>query len=167
MKSINWPSEYLPRTTDNFVSNEAISNEITLEDTWINLVDTSNWETYYDNATNIELADKSSSYLHFAEIFHFDTFGFPIDAQVMELVEPVDGKTARITWHGWQNGDSETQFDVIHAFLIEKLNDGLIRLLTQESQIGRPAADLAKQNSNPMLNGHQAWIDGLVKAAKK
>lgn len=47
MKSINWPSEYLPRTTDNFVSNEAISNEITLEDTWINLVDTSNWETYY------------------------------------------------------------------------------------------------------------------------
>ena len=85
MKSINWPSEYLPRTTDNFVSNEAISNEITLEDTWINLVDTSNWETYYDNATNIELADKSSSYLHFAEIFHFDTFGFPIDAQVMEF----------------------------------------------------------------------------------
>lgn len=46
MKSINRPSEYLPRTTDNFVSNEAISNEITLEDTWINLVDTSNWETY-------------------------------------------------------------------------------------------------------------------------
>lgn len=55
MKSINWPSEYLPRTTDNFVSNEVISNEITLEDTWINLVDTSNWETYY--GSNISLRE--------------------------------------------------------------------------------------------------------------
>ncbi|QMU08448.1 SRPBCC family protein [Levilactobacillus suantsaii] len=167
MNSINWSTEFLPGKTDNFVSNEVIATGITLADVWANLVDTSKWETYYDNATNIELSDKSDSNLHFAETFHFDTFGFPIDAQVMELVAPYDGQVARLAWHGWQNGDADTQFDVYHAFLIEKLADGRIRLLTQESQIGKPAAELAQQDPNPMLNGHQKWLDGLVKAARQ
>ncbi|KRM11180.1 SRPBCC domain-containing protein [Paucilactobacillus suebicus] len=167
MKTINWPTQYLPGTTDNFVSNEVIATDITLQDVWQNLVDTSKWESYYDNAKNIDLDDKSNNLLHFAEHFHFDTFGFPIDAQVMELVAPTDGKTARISWHGWQNGNKDTQFDVYHAFVIEKLDNTRIRLLTQESQIGKPAADLAKQNPNPMLNGHQAWLDGLVQASRK
>jgi hypothetical protein len=51
--------------------------------------------------------------------------------------------------------------------LIERLSDDRIRLLTQESQIGKPAAELAKQDPNPMLNGHQKWLDGLVRIAKK
>lgn len=166
MKSINWPTEYLPGTTDNFVSNEVIASGITLEDVWENLVNTSKWESYYDNAANIHLDDTTTPRLKFAEHFRFDTFGFPIDAQVMELVAPVDGKVARIAWHGWQNGDEDTQFDVYHAFVIEKLADGRIRLLTQESQIGKPATELATQIPNPMLNGHQAWLDGLVKASR-
>lgn len=84
----------------------------------------------------------------------------------MELVAPTDGQVARLAWHGWQNGDAATQFDVYHAFVIEQLADGRVRLLTQESQIGQPAAELAQQSPNPMLNGHQAWLDGLVKAAR-
>ncbi|MFD6277114.1 hypothetical protein ACFWFI_16270 [Streptomyces sp. NPDC060209] len=40
-----------------------------------------------------------------------------------------------------------------------------MRILTQESRIGRPAADLAGQTPNPMLIGHQAWLDGLTRAA--
>ncbi|MFD0897403.1 SRPBCC family protein [Loigolactobacillus binensis] len=51
--------------------------------------------------------------------------------------------------------------------MIEQLAAGRVRLLTQESQIGQPAAELAQQSPNPMLNGHQAWLDGLVKAARK
>ena len=165
MQNINWPTQYLPGTTDNFVSNEVIVSGIELETVWENLVDTNQWETYYDNAANIELSDKTSSKLQFTETFHFDTFGFPIDAQVMELVAPTDGQTARIAWHGWQDG--EARFDVYHAFLIEKLADGRIRLLTQESQIGQAAIDLANEQPNPMLNGHQAWLDGLVRASRK
>ncbi|MCG0677688.1 hypothetical protein IMAU80009_02358 [Lactiplantibacillus plantarum] len=167
MKSINWSTDYLPGHTDNFVSNEVITDGVTLAAVWKNLVDTSKWTTYYDNATNIILDDQTNTELKFAEHFRFDTFGFPIDAQVMELVEPTDGETARLAWHGWQNGDADTQFDVYHAFLIEKLTDGRIRLLTQESQVGQPAKDLANQTPNPMLNGHQNWLDGLVKAAKR
>lgn len=167
MHSIHWPSQYLPGTTDNFVSNEVISRDVTLKAVWTNLIDTSRWESYYDNAANIVPDDTQSSQLQFAEHFRFDTFGFPIDAQVMELVVPTDGKLARLAWHGWQNGDAETQFDVYHAFLIEQLDNNRVRLLTQESQIGKPAEDLAQQNPNPMLNGHQAWLDGLVKAARE
>lgn len=166
MKTINWSTDYLPGKTDNFVSNEVITDKVNIEDIWNNLVDTSKWEQYYDNAANIDLSIKNDSKLHFAETFHFDTFGFPIDAQVMELVEPNDGKVARLAWHGWQNGDADTQFDVYHAFLIEKLDDGRVRLLTQESQIGKPAAELSQQDPNPMLNGHQKWLDGLVKFTK-
>jgi hypothetical protein len=39
--------------------------------------------------------------------------------------------------------------------------------LTQESQIGKPAAALAAAKPNLMLNGHQDWLDGLVAAARK
>ncbi|ANZ61918.1 polyketide cyclase [Secundilactobacillus paracollinoides] len=166
MKSINWATDYLPGTTDNFVSNEVIASGITLDAVWANLVDTSQWTTYYDNATNIKLDDPRDTTLHFGEHFRFDTFGFPIDAQVMELVAPTDGQVARLAWHGWQNGDADTQFDVYHAFVIERFADGRIRLLTQESQVGKPAAELAAQTPNPMLNGHQAWLDGLVKASR-
>lgn len=165
MTDINWPTMFLPGTTDNFVSNEVVTSKASLQDLWLNLQDTSKWEGYYDNASNIQLDDRNDNLLHFDEHFRFDTFGFPIDARVMELVTPEDAQIARISWHGWQNGDENTQFDVYHAFLLEQLDTDRVRLLTQESQIGKPAIDLARQSPNPMLNGHQAWLDGLVKAS--
>ncbi|VDG18513.1 SRPBCC domain-containing protein [Lactiplantibacillus mudanjiangensis] len=167
MKSINWPSRYLPGNTDNFVSNEVIVKNLTVEQVWAYLVDTSKWEGYYDNAANIVLTDQSTSDLQQGERFHFDTFGFPIEAQVMELVEPQDNQIARISWHGWQDGDENTALDVYHAFLLEALPGNRVRVLTQESQLGKPAADMANETPNPMLNGHQAWLDGLVNAARK
>lgn len=42
-----------------------------------------------------------------------------------------------------------------------------MRILTQETQIGRPAAAPADERPNPRLNGHQAWLDGPVAAASK
>jgi hypothetical protein len=56
---------------------------------------------------------------------------------------------------------------VLHAWLVEDLLGGRVRILTQETQIGEPAAALAHERPNPMLNGHQAWLDGLVSAASK
>ncbi|MEU6672262.1 hypothetical protein [Streptomyces sp. NPDC046727] len=48
---------------------------------------------------------------------------------------------------------------------MEDLSGGRVRILTQETQFGRPAAELARQTPNPMPNGHQAWLDGPVRAA--
>ncbi|MFE2583182.1 hypothetical protein [Streptomyces sp. NPDC059378] len=57
--------------------------------------------------------------------------------------------------------------DVLHARLVEDLAGGRVRILTQETQIGQPAAAPAQERPNPMLNGHQAWLDGLVRTASE
>lgn len=49
--------------------------------------------------------------------------------------------------------------------MIENLPQNCVRILTQESQIGEPAKKLARTKPNPMINGHQEWLDGLVDAA--
>ncbi|MDD2135396.1 hypothetical protein NP537_14235 [Pseudomonas kurunegalensis] len=54
-----------------------------------------------------------------------------------------------------------------HAWLIEDLPGNRVRILTQETQKGKPAAELARTKPNPMINGHQDWIEGLAQAALK
>ena len=41
------------------------------------------------------------------------------------------------------------------------------RCIRQETQKGTPALALAKAQPNPMINGHQDWLDGLVEAARR
>lgn len=97
--------------------------------------------------------------------FYFETFGFPVEAQCTECVPPAAGQPARIAWHGWA-GEGDTRLDVHHAWLIEDLPGGRVRILTQETQKGKPAVELAMARPNPMINGHQDWLDGLIKAAR-
>lgn len=52
-----------------------------------------------------------------------------------------------------------------HARLVENLDEGRVRILTHETQNGAPAKDLATTWPNPMLNGHQEWLDVLTAAA--
>ena len=70
----------------------------------------------------------------------------------------------RIAWHGCIEGNAEYWLDVIHAWLLEELPGNRFRILTQESQIGKPAAEMA--GTNIMIDGHQNWLYGLVKAAQ-
>nr|WP_253896382.1 hypothetical protein [Streptococcus gallolyticus] len=46
------------------------------------------------------------------------------------------------------------------------MNRNRVRIVTQESQIGIPAKELAKSVPNTMMLGHQAWLDGLVTFSK-
>jgi hypothetical protein len=64
-------------------------------------------------------------------------------------------------------GDAATRLDVHHAWLFEDLPGGRVRILTQETQNGQPARELAATRPNPMLNAHQEWIDGLAAAARR
>ena len=77
------------------------------------------------------------------------------------------GQPARMAWHGWSGSTPEDRLDVHHAWLIEELSAGRVRILTQEAQVGKPAQALAQAKPNPMINGHQDWLDGLVAAARK
>ena len=79
---------------------------------------------------------------------------------------PAPGQPARVAWHGW-SGDGAERLDVHHAWLIEDLPAGRVRVLTQETQNGEPAKVLARTVPNPMINGHQEWLDGLIAAARE
>ncbi|MFD8568802.1 hypothetical protein [Streptomyces sp. NPDC059639] len=78
--------------------------------------------------------------------FAFGTFGFPpLDADVVEYAEPTDTTPGRLSWTAGQDGGADEKLDVLHAWLVEDLPGGRVRILTQVSQIGKPAADLTAQ----------------------
>jgi hypothetical protein len=131
-----------------------------------NIIWPEGYPTYYSNASDIRYHDGSGPLLQAGARFRFTTFGFAVEAQVTELDAPADGKPGRVAWHGWVEGDATTRLDVHHAWLFEDLSGGRLRLLTQETQKGAPAAELANIRPNPMINGHQEWLDGLIGAAR-
>ncbi|WP_242650026.1 SRPBCC domain-containing protein [Rodentibacter trehalosifermentans] len=132
-----------------------------LADIWELLTNPHKWPNYYANSANIQYA---KTHLALNETFYFETFGFPVYAKVVEYVAPKNG-LGRIAWRGWA-GEGETRLDVHHAWLVEELEGERIRILTQETQNGNPAKALAKTKPNPMINGHQEWLDGMVDAAR-
>ena len=167
MNSIVWPKGYLPGETDNFCSNEVIVKGLTTADVWPFLAKAYIWSSYYANSSDVKLPDGAEQ-LQAEMVFFFKTFGFPVDAQVVEFVAPQVGEPARIAWHGWAGEvGTDERLDVHHAWLIEDLEGGRVRILTQETQNGQPAKELAQAKPNPMINGHQDWLDGLVAAASQ
>lgn len=163
---IFWPEEYLPGTTDNYCSNEVIVAGLTATQVWPYLNNPFEWPKYYANSSDIEFDNDGGPEFTADSRFRFKTFGFPIEAEITEFVPPKENEPARLAWHGWAEGDEDTRLDVIHAWLIEDLPGQRVRILTQESQIGKPAQELAKAKPNPMINGHQDWLEGLVEAVR-
>lgn len=167
MSDIIWPEGYVPGFADNYCSNEVIVTGITAEEVWPFLNIPSRWPAYYGNCADIRFHHGKGPELENGVRFFFSTFGFPVEAQVVEHIAPVRGQAARIAWHGWSGEmGAADRLDVHHAWLIEDLSGGRVRILTQETQNGAPAKELAKAVPNPMINGHQEWLDGLVAAAK-
>lgn len=168
MSNIVWPAGYVPGFTDNYVSNEITLVGINAADVWASLIDTTLWPQYYSNASDIHFYNIPGPVLADNARFRFTTFGFLVEAEVVEFVPPVDGQPARIAWHGWVEGNTpEERLDVHHAWLFEDLSDNQVRILTQETQNGGPAKALASDPKEPMLNAHQEWIRGLGKMALK
>jgi len=166
MHSILWPEGYIPGEADNFASNEVIVKGLRVADVWPLLNTAPLWPTYYSNSADVRFHDGKGPQLEPNLRFYFSTFGFPVEAEVVEHVAPVAGQPARLAWHGWA-GEGATRLDVHHAWLLEDLPGNRVRVLTQETQVGEPARELARTRPNPMINGHQDWLEGLVAAARK
>jgi len=73
----------------------------------------------------------------------------------------------RLSWRAWRNDSDEEAIDMLHAWLIEDLPGGRVRVLTQESQFGEPARKIHRARPNPMVNAHQDGLEGLVGFAEK
>lgn len=167
MHEIIWPEKYLPGTTDNFVSNEVIVQGQSAGTVWPHLSNLAAWPHYYHHATNVAPDDGTTTELAAGAHFHFTTFELDVKAEVTEYVAPANGEPGRLAWRAWTQGEPEEEIDVLHAWLVEDLPGGRVRILTQESQIGWPARTLANTHPNPMLNAHQDWLDGLVRMSGK
>lgn len=167
MNDIIWPEGYLPGFTDNFASNEMIVAGLSVADVWPLLNTPALWPGYYANSANVRFYDGKGPALADGLRFYFETFGFPVEAQVVEHVAPQPGEPARVAWHGWAGSTPEDRLDVHHAWLLEDLSGGRVRILTQETQRGKPAQALAAAEPNPMINGHDQWLRGMVAAALK
>lgn len=159
--SIIWPEHFLPGTTDNFVSNEVIAQGISAQQIWALLSDISKWESYYKNCAQITPPDSGPT-LEKGGIFKFSTFGFPpLTCTVEESVSPTKDTAGRIAW-----SSKTDELEVYHAWVVEDLEKGRVRILTQESQIGQIFEQWSIEKPNKMLLGHQDWLDGLVHAAR-
>lgn len=165
LNAIHWPEGFLPGLTDNFSSNEVIVAGLSAADVWPLLSNPFRWPGYYANSANVRIRDGTGPGLAAGTRFYFETFGFPIEALCNEHVLPIGDQPGRLAWHGWA-GEGETRLDAYHAWLIEELSEGRVRILTQETQRGRPAQELRDARPNPMINAHQDWLDGLVAAAR-
>lgn len=166
MNEIHWPEAFLPGTTENFASNEVIVSGLDVDDVWPLLDQATLWPTYYANSADIEFHGGAGPHLASGVRFDFKTFGFPVQARVVEHVPPQEAIAGRLAWHGWA-GEGDERLDVHHAWLVENLPGHRVRILTQETQKGKPAVALAMARPNPMINGHQDWLDGLVNAARE
>lgn len=167
LHAIEWPAGYVPGESDNYASNEIVVKGLTAAEVWPHLADTSEWESYYANVRDIRFPDGSGPLLAAGKRFDFTTFSFPVKARVTGFVPPAEGQPGRMAWYGLIEGDAETRCEVHHAWLFEDLPGGRVRILTQETQNGKPARDMATARPNPMINAHQDWIEGLARQAAR
>ena len=166
--AIRWPEGFVPGFTENFCSNEVIAAGLSAADIWPLLVTPARWPSYYANSANPRFHDDRGPQLADGDRFYFETFGFPVEARCNEFVAPTAGQPGRVAWHGWAGEPGAAdRLDVHHAWLVQDLDGGRVRILTQETQKGAPAAELARAKPNPMVNGHQDWLDGLVAEARR
>ncbi|WP_216897369.1 hypothetical protein [Nocardia alni] len=165
MSEIIWPERFTPGRTDYFVSNEIIASGLSAERVWPYLANVAAWPTYYDRVTDLGFPDDCRQLLPGLR-FRFGMFGWPpMEVQVAEYEMPVSGLPGRLAWRAWQDGCPEEALDVYHAWLLEDLPGGRVRILTQVSQIGIPAAGFARMRPDPLLLGNQEWLDNLVRIA--
>ena len=91
MNAINWPEGFIPGFTDNFVSNEMIISGLNVNDVWPLLSQPLLWPEYYKNSADVRFYDNKGPELENGVRFYFSTFGFPVEAQVVEFVPPAEG----------------------------------------------------------------------------
>ena len=167
LPTINFPTRYLPGTTANFVSNEVYVTGLTAAQVWPLLVVPERWASYYDGASDITFPDNDGPQLREGMRFWFTPFKLaPLRTVISELVSPGDGRPARLSWAGQMEQDGKLVIDAMHGFLIQDLPDGRLRLLTQESERGPAAKQVASEHSASLLAAHQSWLEGLVSAAR-
>ena len=161
MESIIWPEEYTPGFTDNYCSNEVIVAGLTVADVLAVFEQqpatgphtTAMWPT-------IRFHDGSGPGTeHRRPLSLFRPSVSPLKQKLSNMCLPAHGKPARLAWHGWAEGDEETRLDVVHAWLLEDLDQGRVRVSDPGvAGSAKPAQELARTRAQ----SDDQWSSGLA-----
>ena len=160
---IDWPEGFAPGTTDNFISEELVVPALSAAGVWPHLVDTAQWISYYGYMSEVAVAD-GGGLLRLGTRFRLSTLSYAVDAEVTQYREPSRGIPGLLAWRG-RVEEATGRLDLYHGWRVEDLAGGGVRILTQETQTGELAREIAKADPSPMLYAHQDWVKGLASTA--
>ncbi len=123
-QEINWPEDYDPEDSKFFVHNE-IDIEASPETVWEILINAVEWETYYEGASEFELAGNSDGKLKSDSEFSWKTMGLDFTSVIKEYEAP-----NRLAWESIRK-----DIRGYHAWLILPTPTGS-KLITSEAQHG-------------------------------
>lgn len=183
LAAVIWPARFVPGTTDHFVSNEMIVSGLTAFQAWRFLVTPSLWRLYHlpgrtGQDVTVTLRKGLGAQLRYGARFSFfkpglklgstsdDLSGVTSANEVVEYAPPSVEDPARVGRIAWGCSVGE-KLETHHAWVLQNLEGGRLRLLTQEVQRGALARAVAETSPDSSLVAHQAWLSGLVKEALK
>jgi len=167
MHEINWPETFTPGLTDLFLSNEKIVHGLSVEKIWSLIGKPWVWPTFHPVIHSVSLADGDTEYFGEGSLLVFEIGEISVNAEIKVYDAPTANQPAQIAWIGQVNAGSENEISAYFAWLIEPLTGGRVRLLAQESLLGKPAQAIALMRPNPALNAHYEWLMNLIDAAQQ
>lgn len=173
--AFTFPNDFQPGTTDNFVSNEVVVPHSTAVDIWHRLVDLSDWkdhliggEATWEESSSSSSTSDGAAILTKGARFTLKKFNLPaLSCEVTHAVPPVRGQAGSLAWRATSlvgsssssssspPDDRQRRLETYHAWLVEDLGEGRVRIRSQEVQSGLLAKELREERPSTVVGG--AW----------
>jgi hypothetical protein len=153
-REIHWPEGFNPEKADLFSHNELVIHA-SCEKIWNHIVDATKWPEWYPNSKGVHIAGDSSVLAH-DTLFHWTTFGLPLESKVHEFVP-----YSRIGWYGYAPGTTPSaEHSFYHTWFLTPVGNAC-RVVTDEVGMGPDAAHLRETDESLMHRGHDLWLATL------
>ena len=154
-KEINWPENYLPQEAKFFVHNE-IDIDADPETIWSVLINASEWESYYQGASDLVLLDSPDGTLRAGGTFTWKTMGLDFVSSVKEFEAPY-----RLAWES-----NKKSINGWHAWLIIPTTRGS-KLITSEAQHGFMTIPQKLFVPKKLEKLHDEWLTEIKHQSEK
>jgi len=145
-----WPAAFDPTTAPVYTRNE-ITTARSADQLWPILIDASRWSQWYAHADDVRLEDAADG-LRPGSVFRWTTLGVRVTTEVTGF-EP----QRFLAWEG--SGPGSRGY---HRWILEPLDDGGCRIVTEEVQVGLIPRLLRRRLRRDLLAFHQNWLEELV-----
>ena len=148
-KDIHWPEGFDPSQADLFSHNALVINA-SCDRIWGHIIDATKWPQWYPNSKDVRI--DGGNVLEDGTVFHWSTFGLPLESRVNEFVPHT-----RIGWYGYTPGAAPTFY---HTWYLKPQGDVCL-VVTDEVGKGKDAAHLRETDESLMHRGHDLWLATL------